>query len=78
MLQFALAAAAIVIAGSFLTRAADRIAELTGFGRLLIGAVLLAGAGIFVGVTGTPDTRLAFPPELPVLPPPHAIHAGRA
>lgn len=44
MLQFALAAAAIVIAGSFLTRAADRIAELTGFGRLLIGAVLLAGA----------------------------------
>lgn len=39
-----LAAAAIVIAGSFLTRAADRIAELTGFGRLLIGSVLLAGA----------------------------------
>lgn len=39
-----LAAAAIVVAGSFLTRAADRIAELTGFGRLLIGSVLLAGA----------------------------------
>jgi cation:H+ antiporter len=28
----------------FLTRAADRIAELTGLGRLLVGAVLLAGA----------------------------------
>ncbi|MEX2081244.1 MAG: hypothetical protein WEC33_06475 [Dehalococcoidia bacterium] len=44
MVQFILAATAIVIAGTFLTRAADRLAELTGFGRLLIGAVLLAGA----------------------------------
>lgn len=42
--QFSLAALAIVIAGSFLTRAADRIAEITGFGRLLIGSILLAGA----------------------------------
>jgi len=44
LLQFALAAAVIIVAGGFLTRAADRIAEVTGFGRLLIGSVLLAGA----------------------------------
>jgi len=34
----------VVIAGTFLTRSADRIAELTGLGRLLIGSILLAGA----------------------------------
>lgn len=39
-----LAASVIVVAGGFLTRAADRIAGLTGLGRLLIGSVLLAGA----------------------------------
>jgi cation:H+ antiporter len=44
VVQFVLAAGVIIAAGAFLTRAADRIAELTGFGRLLIGAVLLAGA----------------------------------
>lgn len=44
ILQFLAAALAIIVAGSFLTRAADRIADLTGFGRLLIGSVLLAGA----------------------------------
>jgi cation:H+ antiporter len=42
--QFALSAAVIIVAGTFLTRAADRLADLTGFGHLLIGSVLLAGA----------------------------------
>lgn len=50
----------------------------TGWVHPVVFAGHLAGAGIVVGVTGTPDTRLALPPELPVLPPPHAIHAGRA
>ena len=42
--QFAVAAVIIIIAGIFLSRFADEIAERTGFGRLLIGSVLLAGA----------------------------------
>jgi cation:H+ antiporter len=42
--QFALAALVVVVAGIFLTRYADALADLTGFGRLLIGSILLAGA----------------------------------
>jgi cation:H+ antiporter len=41
---FALGSAAIVFAGVFLTRFADAIADITGWGRLLVGSVLLAGA----------------------------------
>ena len=44
LLQFFACAVIIVIAGTFLTRYADAIAELTGLGRLVIGSVLLAGA----------------------------------
>lgn len=43
-LQFFLCAAVIVVAGTFLSKFADAIADLTGLGRLLIGSVLLAGA----------------------------------
>jgi cation:H+ antiporter len=42
--QFVFLAAIIIAAGTFLTRSADAIAELTGLGRLLVGSVLLAGA----------------------------------
>jgi cation:H+ antiporter len=44
LLAFALCAAVIVVAGTFLSKYADAIAELTGLGRLVIGSVLLAGA----------------------------------
>lgn len=44
LLVFAAGAAIIVVAGSFLTRFADAIADLTGWGRLLVGSILLAGA----------------------------------
>jgi cation:H+ antiporter len=44
LLQFLVCAAVIVVAGSFLSKFADAIAELTGLGRLVIGSVLLAGA----------------------------------
>ncbi|MDX2035322.1 MAG: hypothetical protein SFX72_01625 [Isosphaeraceae bacterium] len=44
VLQFLASAAVIVVAGTFLTKFADEIAELTGLGRLLVGSVLLAGA----------------------------------
>ncbi len=40
--QFFLCAAAIVFAGTKLTRYGDRIAEITGLGRLWVGAVLLS------------------------------------
>ncbi len=44
ILQFLFFAAIIVGAGVVLSRSADRIAEATGIGRLLIGSVLLASA----------------------------------
>jgi cation:H+ antiporter len=43
LVQFVLAAGAIVVAGTYLSRFADDLAEQTGLGRMLIGSVLLAG-----------------------------------
>ncbi len=44
VLQFVGAAAGIVVASSFLTKFADRIAAITGWGRVFVGGLLLAGA----------------------------------
>jgi cation:H+ antiporter len=44
VVMFLLLAAIIVVAGSALTLCADAIAEITGWGRLLVGSLLLAGA----------------------------------
>lgn len=44
IVEFAIAAIIIIVAGTYLSKFADEIAERTGFGRLLIGSVLLAGA----------------------------------
>lgn len=44
LLEFLGSAVVIIIAGTFLSRYADEIAERTGLGRLLVGSVLLAGA----------------------------------
>lgn len=44
LLQFFVSAAIVATAGTVLTRYADEIAEITGFGRLLVGSVLLAAA----------------------------------
>lgn len=43
-LQFGLAAIAIIVAGTFLVRFADQIAEATKLGRLFVGSVFLASA----------------------------------
>lgn len=43
VVQFLLLAAIVIVAGTVLARAADAIAEITGWGRLLIGSLLLAG-----------------------------------
>jgi cation:H+ antiporter len=42
LLKFLTCAGVIIIAGTFLARCADAIADLTGLGRLLIGSILLA------------------------------------
>lgn len=42
--QFAISAFIIIIAGAFLTKFSDKIAELTGWGRMFVGGLLLAGA----------------------------------
>ena len=44
IVEFAISAAVIIVAGTFLSRFADEIADRTGLGRLLIGSILLAGA----------------------------------
>lgn len=44
LLEFVVCAAVIIVAGTFLTRCADALADLTGFGRLLVGSILLAAA----------------------------------
>ncbi len=44
LLEFAACAAVIIVAGTFLTRCADALADLTGLGRLLVGSILLAGS----------------------------------
>ena len=44
LIVFVASAGVIVVAGVFLTRYADAIADLTGLGRLLVGSILLAGA----------------------------------
>ena len=42
--QFMSSAVLIVVAGSFLTKFADKMADATGWGRIFIGGLLLAGA----------------------------------
>lgn len=44
ILQFSVAALVIIGAGIALTKCADRLAEETGLGRVLVGSILLAGA----------------------------------
>lgn len=44
LFQFIGSALVIIFAGSFLTKFADKIAEVTGFGRMFVGGLLLAGA----------------------------------
>lgn len=44
LLQFLICAIVIIVAGTFLARCADAIAEITKLGRLVVGSVLLAGA----------------------------------
>lgn len=44
ILRFVLSALVIIVMGSFLTKFADKISEVTGWGRMFVGGLLLAGA----------------------------------
>lgn len=47
ILQFFFSAIIIIIAGYFLTKSADKIADLTGWGKMFVGSLLLASATSF-------------------------------
>lgn len=47
ILQFLISAIIIIIAGYFLTKSADKIADLTGWGKMFVGSLLLASATSF-------------------------------
>lgn len=47
IIQFIVSALVIVLAGTFLTKAADKIAETSGWGKMFVGSLLLAGATSF-------------------------------
>ncbi len=65
-IAFVASGAVVVVAGSLLTRYADRIAELTGIGRLWVGAVLLAAATSLPELTTDVSAVLFVAPNLAV------------
>jgi cation:H+ antiporter len=62
VVMFLLLATVIVVAGSVLTLCADAIAEITGWGRLMVGSLLLAGATSLPEIAvGLSAIRLGMP-----------------
>ncbi len=59
--QFLLCSLAIVIAGTFLTRCADRLAVVSGLGRVFVGSLFLAASTLGVmGQVLKPRRRRGF------------------
>lgn len=59
---FGIAAVIIAVMGTFMTRTADRLADWTGIGEAIFGAVLLGGATSIAGVTTSVTAAVdAFP-----------------
>lgn len=63
---FGLSAAVIAVAGTFLTTRADLIAERTGLGEAVIGAVLLGGSTSLPGITTSVVTAFQGYPSLSI------------
>ena len=63
---FVLAAVVIAVAGTRLTRDADRLADATGWGEALVGAVLLGGITSLAGVVTTLTAAAEGHPQLAV------------
>lgn len=66
VLLFAAAAVAIAVAGSRLTRVADRLADVTGLGEAIVGAVFLGGSTSLSGVITSVVTAFQGHPELSI------------
>jgi cation:H+ antiporter len=66
VLLFAAAAGVIAVAGISMTRIADRLADLTGLGEALFGAVLLGGCTSLSGIVTSIWTAAEGYPELSV------------
>jgi len=65
-IAFVASGAVVVVAGSVLTRQADLISELSGVGRLWVGAVLLAGATSIPELTTNVSAVMLDAPNLAV------------
>lgn len=63
---FVAAAAVIAVAGARLTRTADRLADMTGLGEAIFGAVLLGGTTSLPGITTSVVTAFENYPELAI------------
>lgn len=63
---FVLAAAVIAVAGTRLTKDADRLADLTGWGEAVVGAVLLGAVTSLAGVVTTLTAAAGGHPQLAV------------
>lgn len=63
---FAVAAVAIGVGGTAMTRLADRLADLTGLGEALFGAVLLGGSTSLPGIMTSVVTAAEGHPELAI------------
>lgn len=66
VLIFAGAALVIATAGTRMTRAADRLADLTGMGEAIFGAVLLGGSTSLPGIITSVSTAFQGYPELAI------------
>jgi cation:H+ antiporter len=63
---FLFSAALIAVAGVHITRLADRLADITGLGEALLGAVLLGGTTSLPGIVASVSTAYQGYPELSV------------
>ncbi len=66
ILLFILSAVLIAIAGTYLTKAADQLADLTGWGEALFGAIFLGGITSLPGIVTSVVAALNGHPELAV------------
>jgi len=66
ILLFIISAVIIAIAGTYLTKAADQLADLTGWGEALFGAIFLGGTTSLPGIVTSVVAALNGHPELAV------------
>lgn len=65
-LTFGVAALVVAVAGTYMTQTADRLADWTGLGEALFGAVLLGGATSIAGITTSVTAAVDTYPSLAI------------